>query len=200
MTRDDSTDASERSDSPDEPLLSLPDDLRGELKDPLGPIETDAAILLEGVSGPVIAVGDVVTYHLRRAGLDPDVALVDGRTKREAVDEEIREVALGGSTLEVTNPPAVITEAVIGALLEGLEDVEPTTIFVDGEEDLVALPAIVAAPDGASVVYGQPDEGMVHVIVDEEVRAEMRALLERFDGDVGRLWALLEDASERRDD
>ncbi|MFC6769315.1 DUF359 domain-containing protein, partial [Natrinema soli] len=68
---------------------------------------------------------------------------------------------------------------------------EPTTILVDGEEDLVALPAIVAAPEGASVVYGQPDEGMVHVNVTDDHRTEMRDLLERFEGDTERFWKLL---------
>ncbi len=66
-------------------------------------------------------------------------------------------------------------------------------MLVDGEEDLVVLPAIMIAPDGASVVYGQPDEGMVHVVVDDEVRREVRALLERFEGDQERFWSLLEE-------
>ncbi len=45
----------------DDQLLVLPDELRHELKEPMGPIETDADVLLEAVSGPLIAVGDVVT-------------------------------------------------------------------------------------------------------------------------------------------
>ncbi|RZV11461.1 hypothetical protein BDK88_0340 [Natrinema hispanicum] len=178
----------------DEQLLVLPDDLRHELKEPLGPIETDAERLLEAVDGPIIAVGDVVTYHLLEAGRQPDVALVDGRTKREAVDAEIREAVTAGASLEVTNPPAELAAPVVRALRRALAADDPTTILVDGEEDLVALPAIVAAPEGASVVYGQPDEGMVHVTVTADLRDEMRDLLERFEGDTERFWALLEDA------
>jgi len=190
VTRDETAD-----DTPaDEQLLVLPDDLRHELKEPLGPIETDAERLLEAVDGPIIAVGDVVTYHLLQAGRQPDVALVDGRTKREAVDAEIREAVTAGASLEVPNPPAELAAPVVRALRRALAADEPTTILVDGEEDLVALPAIVAAPDGASVVYGQPDEGMVHVDVTDDHRQEMRDLLERFEGDTERFWALLEDA------
>jgi uncharacterized protein (UPF0218 family) len=70
---------------------------------------------------------------------------------------------------------------------------------VDGEEDLATLPAVVAAPDGASVVYGQPDEGMVLVEVTPETRAEMRELLGRFEGDVDAALAVL-DGSDRDDD
>ncbi|ELY93605.1 GTP-dependent dephospho-CoA kinase family protein [Natrialba taiwanensis] len=191
MTPDDSssTDASKRD---YEELLVLPKELRHELKEPMGPIETDADRLLETVDGPLITVGDVVTYHLLAAGRVPDIAFVDERTKRDAVDAEIRETVATEPTHEVINPPAELSGDVIRALREGLTSDEPTTVLVDGEEDLVAVPAIAAAPEGASVVYGQPDEGMVHVTVTAEHRAEMRDLLERFDGDVERLWELLE--------
>ncbi|QSX00325.2 GTP-dependent dephospho-CoA kinase family protein [Haloterrigena alkaliphila] len=173
-------------------MLVLPDDLRHELKEPMGPIETDADRLLADVDGPLIAVGDVVTYHFLTAGRPPDVALVDERTKRSAVDEEIRAAVTEATHLEAVNPPAEISQAVVEALLEGLARDEPTTILVEGEEDLVALPAIVAAPEGASVVYGQPDEGMVHVKVTDDHRAAMRDLLDRFEGDTERFWRLLE--------
>lgn len=175
-----------------DPLLTLPADLREELKSPLGPIETDADALLASLEGTLVTVGDVVTYHFLQAGHQPDVALVDERTKRRQVDEEIRETVAADTHLEAVNPPAEISEDVVRALRRALDAPEPTTILVEGEEDLVALPAIVAAPEGASVVYGQPGEGMVHVVVTDAVKAGVRDLLERFDGDVDRLWALLE--------
>ncbi|WP_254525193.1 GTP-dependent dephospho-CoA kinase family protein [Natrinema caseinilyticum] len=192
MTRDENT-RSKRADGGDQ-LLVLPDELRHELKEPLGPIETDADRLLATVDGPLIAVGDVVTYHLMQAGRPPDVAFVDERTKREAVDEEIRRTVTEETTIEATNPPAEVSEDAVEALLSGLARADPTTIHVEGEEDLLALPAIVAAPDGASVVYGQPDEGMVHVQITDDHRASVRALLDRFAGDTDRFWALLEAA------
>ncbi|PCR92347.1 GTP-dependent dephospho-CoA kinase family protein [Natrinema ejinorense] len=190
MTRDD--DQRSASADGDDQLLVLPDELRDELKEPMGPIETDADRLLEAVDGPLIAVGDVVTYHLLQAGRRPDVALVDGRTKRSAVDEEIREAVTSGASIEVRNPPAELSAPVVRALRRALSTAEPTTVLVDGEEDLVALPAIAAAPEGASVVYGQPDEGMVHVVVTDDDRTAMRELLERFEGDTERFWTLLD--------
>jgi len=48
VTRDDNDDVS----AADDQLLVLPDDLRHELKEPMGPIETDADRLLETVDGP----------------------------------------------------------------------------------------------------------------------------------------------------
>jgi uncharacterized protein (UPF0218 family) len=169
-------------------MLRLPADLRGAFKDPMGRVYTDPVDLLrdaDRTEGPIVAVGDVVTFHLRQADRDPDVAVIDGKTKREAVDEAVREVLDGDSDrIQVENPPATISEALLDALVSALAADDPTVIFVDGEEDLATLPAIVAAPVGASIVYGQPDEGMVHVPVDDETKAEARELLSQFEGDV----------------
>lgn len=174
-------------------VLRLPDDLRGAFKEPMGSIETDAEIVVRDVSGPLIAVGDVVTYHFERIGHVPDVAVVDGLTERDAVDPEIAEVleASGATRLQATNPAATLSASMLRALRKASESEEPVAIDVDGEEDLVTVPAIVLAKEGASVVYGQPGEGMVHVRVDEETRERARGLLERMDGDYERLWELL---------
>jgi uncharacterized protein (UPF0218 family) len=166
-------------------LLELPDDLRHELKDPFGPIYVDPEALLAETDGPIIAVGDIVTYHLLTADRTPDVALVDGKTKREAVEERVREGIEGFDVrVEVENPAATLTEELLRELRVALETEGTTVITVtEGEEDLAALPAILAAPDGSAIVYGQPDEGMVLAIVDDELRARMRDLLEGMDGD-----------------
>ncbi|PSQ27824.1 DUF359 domain-containing protein [Halobacteriales archaeon QS_9_68_17] len=190
--------ADEPSSGAEDPLLVLPDDLRGAFKDPLGPVETDPERVLEDVSGPLVAVGDVVTYHFERVGRTPDVAVVDGRTKREAVDREVGETiereeveSDAVDTVTVGNPAATLTADLLTALRDAVRAERPTTVVVDGEEDLATLPAVVTAPDGASVVYGQPDEGMVRVLVDGDTRARFRGLLTRMDGDAERALALL---------
>ena len=193
--------------------LTLPDSLRDAFKEPMGPVTTDVDGLLaaaaaarethEAPDAPVVAVGDVVTYHLREAGRAPDVALVDGKTEREAVRAEIDEALAAGTErrIAVENPAATLTPALLEALADALADPDPVTIEVDGEEDLAALPAIVAAPDGASVVYGQPGEGMVRVGVTPETRREARELFERLDGDVDAAYrALGADGRESEDD
>ena len=175
-------------------MLRLPADLRGEFKEPFGPLYTDAERLLADAGTPIVAVGDVVTYHLRRAGRVPDVAVIDGLTKRSAVGEEIRRALSDPeSRRDVVNPAGAITEALVAALRDSLAEDGPVTVVVDGEEDLATLPAVVAAPTGASVVYGQPDEGMVLVEVNEETKSEMRSLLRRMDGDPDALLALAEE-------
>jgi len=175
--------------------LDLPSSLRHELKEPLGPIYTDTEELLADATEPVVAVGDIVTYHLLTGGYTPAVALVDERTKRAEVDPEVRE-AVGGfdHRRTVDNPPATITSALLDALVDGLAESGTTLIVVDGEEDLATLPATLAVPADASVVYGQPDEGMVLVTADDTARERCRDLVDRMDGPADEALALLGEA------
>ncbi len=173
-------------------VLTLPESLRGAFKSPLGPVYTDAADLLATVDGPLIAVGDIVTYHLHAAETAPAVAVVDERTEREAVDESVRESVVVDDAVRVDNPAGTLTAELLAALRAGVRAADGRTLHVDGEEDLATLPAVVLAPDGATVVYGQPGEGMVAVGVDPETRARARDLLSRMDGDHDALWDLLD--------
>ena len=175
-------------------MLTLPPEMRSAFKEPLGPVYTDTDALLADAGDPVVAVGDVVTYHLRAAGRDPDVAVVDGKTKREAVPPEV-EAALTGERrrLTVSNPPATLSEALLSALVDALAAAGPVDVWVDGEEDLAALPAVLCVPAGGSVVYGQPDEGMVLVRATPAAKARARDLLGRMDGDVDAALGIVDD-------
>ncbi|MYL15595.1 DUF359 domain-containing protein [Halorubrum terrestre] len=202
------------SDDPSDPLLTLPESLRDAFKEPLGPVTTDTAALLEAVDdtrerhgspdeGPprLIAVGDVVTYHLREAGRVPDVALVDGKTEREAVREEIATALAAAEErrVSVENPAAALSAALLDALAEALAADEPVTVEVTGEEDLAALPAMLAAPLGSTVVYGQPGEGMVRVAITPETRGKARELFEGLTGDTAAAYEILGVDSEKLD-
>jgi len=189
-----------------DPLLTLPESLRDAFKEPLGPVTTDASALLRAVDETrerhgsaaagrpqLIAVGDVVTYHLREAGRVPDVAFVDGKTEREAVREEIATALAGTAERRTTveNPAAALSAALLEALAEALAAADPVTIEVAGEEDLAALPAMLAAPLGSTVVYGQPGEGMVRVAVTPETRRRARELFEGLAGDTAAGYEIL---------
>ena len=175
-----------------EVVVELPEALRGELKEPLGPVYAGAEGLLGDVTGPIVAVGDIVTHHLLEAGARPAVALVDGKTERERVEREIRESIDGfDHRVAVENPAATLSADLLAALSDAIDRPGSVLVRVDGEEDLAALPAIAAAPDGASVLYGQPDEGVVHVTVGDEVRDRVGSILARMTGDTDRALELL---------
>jgi hypothetical protein len=165
-------------------LVRLPEDMRGDLKEPLGDVVAD--VVESRLSGRVVAVGDMVTYHLLEAEVKPDVAVVDGRTEREEVDDEIVERWRALPVVaRVGNEPGTVSVSVVEALGEAFE--EGGLVEVEGEEDLVVLPAIVLAEDGDTVLYGQPGEGIVYVDVDDETRKNALDLLRRMDGDTDAL-------------
>jgi len=164
-----------------EALVSLPEGMRDELKDPLGDVLPEVDENRLAGPGRIVAVGDMVTYHLLEAGITPDVAVVDGRTKREEVDEEVVERwSEMGVVAHVDNPAGTVTHELVEGLREAFA--EGGLVEVDGEEDLGVLPAVALADDGDTVLYGQPREGMVYVEVDDEKRGYVLELLRRMDG------------------
>jgi len=173
-------------------LLELQPALRPELKAPMGALYTEPAALLADAGDPLVAVGDVVTYHLLEAGRVPDLALIDERTQRSAVDEAVADAITGfDRTVAVENPAGTLTRGLLDALCDGLDSDATTLVDVTGEEDLAALPAVLAVPETASVVYGQPDEGMVLVTPDGEIRTRVRDLLDRMDGDTATVFDVI---------
>ena len=173
-------------------VLELPDDLRHELREPFGSLYTDVETLLADEGDPLVAVGDIVTYHLLEAGHRPTVSIVDGKTKRERVERDVLDaIEEFDGRIDVANPQSTITDDLLEAIATALADPEPTVVVVDGEEDLASLPAVLAVPDGGSVVYGQPEEGMVLVPVDPEVRERCRTLIGRMQSDLDRIESVL---------
>ncbi|MFB6310691.1 MAG: GTP-dependent dephospho-CoA kinase family protein [Salinirussus sp.] len=158
----------------------------------MGPVYTEADRLLADAGEPLITIGDVVTYHLIKGGQVPKVAVVDERTQRGSIDQEITAGITGfDRSIAVRNQAATLSAELLTALAEAISSPETVVLEVEGEEDLATLPALLAAPDGASIVYGQPDEGMVLVPVNATTRGRARDLLQRMAGDTAQALALL---------
>jgi len=81
-------------------------------------------------------------------------------------------------TYRVRNPAGVVTKEAWDAVKEALQHTE-AVIYVDGEEDLLAIPAILESPDKAFVVYGQPSRGVVVVTASPEAKHEVREMMNR---------------------
>ncbi|MDY6780796.1 MAG: GTP-dependent dephospho-CoA kinase family protein [Halobacteria archaeon] len=147
--------------------------------------EQVAEVEEERLNGRIVAVGDIVTYHLLRNDVLPAVSLVDGRTKRHEADEEVidawREIP---ERVSVENDPGTISSQLVRAIREALGSEESTRVEVDGEEDLGVIPAVLLADTGDTVVYGQPDEGTVYVSVNEDSKERCLELLRGMEGDV----------------
>jgi hypothetical protein len=166
---------------PGNTVLVLPEDMREELKVPLGPVlrEGGLAPLLAG-SGAICTVGDMTTETVHRMGFPIHLAIVDYQTKRrhDARWEEVL-APVGEMTLEVDNPAATITSGLYNHVLSSWHSGRSAKIVVRGEEDLASLPAILHAPGGATVIYGIPDTGLCLVQVDGRARDVVSDVLRR---------------------
>lgn len=83
------------------------------------------------------------------------------------------------------NEPGTINlktaETIKTAMRNFLKTGQKQLIIIKGEEDLLALPAILFAPLGAVVLYGQWGLGVVMVEVTEKTKEIVRNLLKRFE-------------------
>jgi uncharacterized protein (UPF0218 family) len=129
----------------------------------------------------VAAVGDMTVFYLLEASIVPDLAIVDNKTKRMPIPDHVLKSLEHDSykTVEVKNPPATLTQDLIGLIRESLNSDERIKLVVDGEEDLATLPAILYAPLGSAVVYGQPNEGSVLVVVTKEKKKQIEDLMKK---------------------
>ena len=131
----------------------------------------------------VVSVGDIVTQMFLNHSVLPKVMVIDGVTLRgsRVSDAHTNLPTHGVRTIKVDNPPATITRALVGAMDRGFKESGSTLIRVSGEEDLAALPAMILAPAGAAVCYGQPREGVVIVVVTPVVRQRAQDILQQME-------------------
>ncbi|TRO46301.1 DUF359 domain-containing protein [Candidatus Bathyarchaeota archaeon] len=122
----------------------------------------------------IVSVGDTVTRNLHEHELNPQLSITDNKRMRKRVRPR---TFTGKNIVHVRNPQGTITEEAITAIREALESNERFHIIVDGEEDLLALIAVLYAPENSLVVYGQPYEGIVVIRVTSEKKAGAKKIL-----------------------
>lgn len=166
-------------------MYRLPVAMRATLARPLAPVLDTQGALSFAQGKPVITVGDVVTQTFLQHGIVPWLMVVDGVTQRatKTHDALVHLPEEGVHLVEVESAPAVISQGLWDAVRNALrrDAEEATLIHVIGEEDLAALPALIFAPDGAVVCYGQPNEGVVCVPVDDKSRARAQSLIDQME-------------------
>ena len=162
--------------------MQLPDDLRDQLKTPLGNLISDndpnKANIIKKISAEsvIITVGDRTTENILQLGLKPQIQIIDGLEKRNQcivpVDDTVN------TKLSCRNPPGEITEDSIQVIQKAFSSKPPVRIIVDGEEDLLVIPICIYAPENSVVMYGQPNEGLVIVEITPEIRAKVQKILD----------------------
>ena len=162
--------------------MKLPDNLREQLKIPMGILLPDNDTKKDTIQKHlpencyIITVGDRTSEKMMDFGLTPSLQIIDGQEKRVKRDapENIDIV----TNLTCDNPAAEITSQSIDIIKKAFNSEPPIRITVNGEEDLLVIPVCIYAPENSVVLYGQPNEGLVVVKITPEIRNKTQKLLE----------------------
>jgi pantetheine-phosphate adenylyltransferase len=171
--------------------MVMPDSMRWELKIPLGTLLTGKAIrehIRKNRDNITVTVGDVTTSTLFSCGVKPTLAIVDLQVERKPYQSfDAYKFPKQYEVVRVTSGPGFIALKAIEAIqtwVIGIRRRKRMVLVVDGEEDLLTLPAITNAPVGSIVYYGSPPStdrpGLVAVEVTPRKKKEVAELLEQF--------------------
>ena len=148
--------------------LRLPQGLRRFFANPRGVVARRPEPLISGAP-MAVCVGDYVSrFCVGLLGPARSSIIYDGRTRRGATKPP---QAAGYRVVRVVNPPGGLTPSAVLAACRAAR--EPgLAVEVEGEEDMMALPALACSMPGGLVLYGLPGRGTVVVRVDEGVAAD----------------------------
>jgi uncharacterized protein (UPF0218 family) len=178
----------------------LPKPLRKSFRKPIGKLFTGKPLIAAEKAKEqiikyrpplVISIGDYCTKTLFDVDFSPEIIVYDGKTLREKtislnLDNYIEK--------RVTNPREWIMN-------DAWVTLETTISFctsnncrvcvrIDGEEDLLVIPAVILSPLGSVIVYGQPPmdidnsttkEGIVVVLITSKLKNLAQNLLAQFE-------------------
>jgi uncharacterized protein (UPF0218 family) len=128
-----------------------------------------------------ICVGDVISRRLFNSDVPVDVMIVDNKQMRKKLEPFEFRVE---RKLYAENPSGTLRMGAWQAVKEAIER-RNALLVIDGEEDLLTLPAILLAPENSIVVYGQPNVGAVVVRVDRNKRLEIELMVKSMIKDGG---------------
>jgi len=132
----------------------------------------------------VVSVGDETSRLFTDHGRSADVYVVDGHVMRSKVSATPLQRDEG---LRIVNPAGHISRSAWEVVGRAISIGGGAVVWVEGEEDLLTLVAILEVPVGSVIFYGQPGEGLVAVHVTESKRheiAEFVRSMERMEGHV----------------
>ena len=124
-----------------------------------------------------VVIGDIVSEYCIQRQLPFHLAVFDGKTQRKAYNStDLQQTTAQKKITQLTNPAGQVTPEVSAWLSQFFvnavkqKEVTPQLLKIDGEEDLVTVAAVLLAPLGTVIIYGQPEQGMVCLEVTEELK------------------------------
>tara|TARA_B100000029_G_scaffold288206_1_gene282019 strand:- start:2 stop:499 length:498 start_codon:yes stop_codon:yes gene_type:complete len=161
--------------------LILPENLRDELKVPLGKLIPDSSSEKESYirkiysEKVVITVGDATSQLLLDMGLVPLLHIIDGQEKRQKRSPPLADSI--NTEITVKNNAGEISDESFNLIKNIFEENPPIRLMIDGEEDLLVLPVCLFAPENSVVMYGQPNEGLVIAEITNKIREKVQKIV-----------------------
>jgi len=171
-------------------ILILTPELRRELKSPLGLLikgsfNQTAKKLAELIDKKkptrLIAVGDRISRNMLENNIDLDVAIIDFKIMRRPISSISSLTFKADNIFRASNPAGTLTEEAWEAVERAVNSPGRSKVIIEGEEDLLTLVAVLSAPNGSMVIYGQPREGIVVLDVNEDMKRKVRKIIERME-------------------
>lgn len=158
-------------------VLVLPEKLREKFQEVWGEILKDVP---EEISTQIVTVGDITTKKFIEKGITPKLSVIDNMVERSAVNFDLQ-FESSTQMFDIQNNPGTINESIFVLLKDIFKSDKNACIKVQGEEDLLVLPVIIAAPQGTEIFYGQPHVGMVRLAVSDDLKNKAHELLSLFE-------------------
>jgi len=124
----------------------------------------------------------VTVFGLLKLSCTPDIALIDGMTKR---DNWPNAKLIDRSKFDIVstawNPAGKLTPQLFETCKNAVNSLNhrlKSLIVVDGEEDLSPIMLHLLLPVDSVIIYGQPGRGVVTRVTDLETKKNCRLILE----------------------
>jgi uncharacterized protein (UPF0218 family) len=124
----------------------------------------------------IISVGDRVSKSMLDQGISIDIVVFDCKEMRVSV---LPPVLKTDKKYKIKNNAGSITDDAWNIMKEAVELDSKVSIQVEGEEDLLTIVAVLSAPIGSIVIYGQPNEGLVVVDVSKSTKNWCKEIISR---------------------
>lgn len=162
--------------------LILPASLRSTLSDPWGEVLDEVPKDID--VSKAIAIGDITAQKFNKNKINQFLSIIDFLVQRKRKFNSLPQLGFSKSQkfILVNNPPGTINSELFEVFAEIFKEKgnDRKVVLIEGEEDLTALAVLLTAPLGYTIFYGQPNQGLVKVVVNEENKEKVYNLLEKF--------------------
>ncbi|MFC1653376.1 pantetheine-phosphate adenylyltransferase [Patescibacteria group bacterium] len=162
-------------------LIVFTDSQKKTLKDPQGKIfqKSEVEKIKENIKEQnpphVSVVGDISGSVFIKNNIRFNTIFYDGKTKRKP-SSKLVELIANQDIVSFTNNPGTINPE-ITSLYKKIKDNSGSLVYVEGEEDLIALALTLLLPLNSQIYYGQPEDGLVCIEVSEENKEKFYSLI-----------------------